>query len=222
MPFPARPPRCRIHLVLGGRLAARGLCRHTCSGVAHGGLRAAVGGPFRLPCAPGPPPSPLPPLPGLLRPGHPQRPPLTPSSPRAASSLLPSLLQLLYRLIRIRHHCFSHLLVSWSAAPWKRNWACWQPAWTLLFTAVSPARGGWAQDVAQGGLLRAHVTPRDYRRHSPPAGGGFRLQAAPGKRLTGKGHHPGQPGTQSWESWSLAVPVCLAFLALPPTPESTG
>ena len=108
--LPARPPRRRPPRPWEDACCQGSLAGTQHGGVAHGGLRAAVQGHSGCPVPQGPS-QPTPPLPGLLRPGHPSGRPDA-SSPGAASSLLPSLLQLLYRLIRIRHHCFSHLLVS--------------------------------------------------------------------------------------------------------------
>ena len=63
------------------------------------------------------------------------------------------------------------------------------------------------------------MTPRDYRRHSPPAGGGFRLQAAPWERGSlGKVTIRASLGPQSWESWP-----CLRQSAWPSwRPQSTN
>ena len=63
-------------------------------------------------------------------------------------------------------------------SPWKRN----RPRAASLDPSVHSClygpQGAWHIRCAQECLLRAHVTPRDHRRHSPPAEGGFRLQAA--------------------------------------------
>ena len=51
-----------------------------------------------------------------------------------------------------------------------------------VHSCLSGPRGTWHTGHAQECLLRAHVTPRDHGHHSPSAGGGFRLQAAPWER----------------------------------------
>ena len=84
-------------------------------------------------------------------------------------------------------------------SPWKRNRP---PAASLdpsVHSCLSGPQGAWHIGCAQECLLRAHVTPRDHRRHSPPAGGGFRLQAAHwerGLQVTIQA----RLGPQSWES----------------------
>lgn len=106
--LPARPPRC-------GPPRPWEDARH------RGHLQALMAGwprahfrqPFGWACAPGPLPAHSLPCPGCPVPVTPAA-SLTPPhhvQPLPASLLLPSLRQL-YRLIRIRHHCFSHLLVS--------------------------------------------------------------------------------------------------------------
>lgn len=85
-------------------------------------LQALTGGspmahfrqPFGWACAPGPLPAHSLPCPGCPTPVTPAAALMPPHhvQPLPASLPLPSLRQLLYRLIRTRHHCFSHLLVS--------------------------------------------------------------------------------------------------------------
>lgn len=159
---------------LGGRCPSGVSCRRTWRGRP---WRTSGGcsGPFRRPYAPGPLPAHSSPA-WAAPPWSPQRAALMPRchmQPASSSPPCFSTGSLGADITVFLIYCFPVC-----RSLWKRNHQRAASLDPSVHSCLSGPQGAWHIGCAQECLLRAHVTPRDHRRHSPPAGGGFRLQAA--------------------------------------------